>query len=312
MQIKSFFQKMRDGEEIWINRWIPEADTEIKGIIQIHHGLAEHSLRYDPLGSLLADAGYVVNAYDMRGHGKTAVNASQKGTGMFGKLADKDGFNVVIEDLNEMIENLKKEYPDKKTVLLGHSFGSFVSQGYVEKYGNNIDACILSGTSGPKAIAGAGSVVASIIKCIKGKNKTSQFLYNLAFGAYNKRVENPKSKNSWLCTDEGSVALYDMDEWCGFDLTTSFYSDMTKGLCQIHNKNNMKKVPTDLPFLFVYGSEDPVGDYGKSIQKLISIYKENGVKDITEIIYEGDRHEPLHEKDHEKAETDILEWIDKK
>ena len=42
------------------------------------------------------------------------------------------------------------------------------------------------------------------------------------------------------------------------------------------------------------------------------MYKENGVKNITEIIYEGDRHEPLQETNHEQVESDILEWIAKK
>ena len=83
MQNKSFTLTMRDGMEIFLNRWMPDEDKEIKGIIQLHHGLAEHSMRYDRLGSVLAENGYVLNAYDMRGHGKTAENAEKKGTGLF-------------------------------------------------------------------------------------------------------------------------------------------------------------------------------------------------------------------------------------
>ena len=72
MQTKSFYQTMSDGCEIWINRWAPDSDVKIKGVVQLHHGLAEHSMRYDRLGSVLAENGYVLNAYDMRGHGQTA------------------------------------------------------------------------------------------------------------------------------------------------------------------------------------------------------------------------------------------------
>ena len=33
MQLKSFSLKTKDGFEHWINRWIPDSDVEIKGII---------------------------------------------------------------------------------------------------------------------------------------------------------------------------------------------------------------------------------------------------------------------------------------
>ena len=68
MQLKSFSFKTSDGTELWVNRWIPDQDVEIKGLVQLNHGMQEHSLRYDRLGSILAENGYVLNAFDMRGH----------------------------------------------------------------------------------------------------------------------------------------------------------------------------------------------------------------------------------------------------
>ena len=73
MQINSFFQKMNDGYELWVNRWLPNKDEDIKGIVQLHHGLAEHSMRYDRLGSVLAENGYILNAYDFGASGTCAT-----------------------------------------------------------------------------------------------------------------------------------------------------------------------------------------------------------------------------------------------
>src|SRR5574344_594534 len=134
MKTEHFFQTMSDGTEIAVNRWIP--DGEIKGIVQLSHGMTEHSLRYDTFGKILAQEGFVFNAHDHRGHGKTAERAEEKGTGTFGYLADKNGFEKVVEDLHEVIEQAKKEYPGKRVMLIGHSFGSFVAQSFIEKYGN--------------------------------------------------------------------------------------------------------------------------------------------------------------------------------
>lgn len=310
MQTKSFTQTMSDGFEIFINRWAPDSDEEIKAVIQLHHGLSEHSMRYDRLGSILAENGYVLNAYDMRGHGKTAENAVTNKKGMFGKLADNDGFNRVVKDLYEITNAVKNVYPGKKTILLGHSFGSFVSQAYIEQFGDQIDGVILSGTAGPqRPLVFFGNIAAKLVKLIKGGDYISKLLDDLSFGSYNKRIENPKSKYSWLSANEMAVSMYEMDNWCGISLTTSFFCDMVSGLNQIHKPSNMKKIPENLPVFFFYGDQDPVGGYGKTVNKLFDIYKKNGIQRIELKAFEGDRHEVLNELDCEVVEKDIMEWI---
>jgi len=310
MTTKSNLQAMSDGFEIWVNKWIPDDIENIKGVVQLHHGLAEHSLRYDRLGSVLTENGYALIAYDMRGHGRTAQNSVEKGTGIFGKLADKDGFNRVIEDLHEMILSDKKEFEGKPVYLLGHSFGSFVSQGFIEKYGSELTGCILCGTAGPmKALMAGGAMVTSIVKALKGGDSIVPLLPKLSFGSYNKKIKNHKSENDWLSANEFNVQMYEDDKWCGIPLTTSFFYDMTHGVQMIHKAGNIKKIPVDLPIFFIYGSDDPVGTYGKTINNLFNIYKKNGVKNLSIKAYEGDRHEIFNENDKDKVEADVIQWL---
>lgn len=310
MKVNSFSLKMNDGCEIFLNRWEPDVADDIKGVIQLHHGLAEHSMRYDRLGSILAENGYVLNAYDMRGHGKTAETAIAKGEGRFGQLAGKNGFETAVEDLAFIIDSFKKDFPDKKIVLLGHSFGSFISQRYIEKYGNKIDGCILCGTSGPQIpLANVGKIVAKIVRAFKGPDATSKFLTKLTFGSYNKHVTNPQTADDWISLNDLNRQMYAMDKWCGFPLTVSFFVDITTALTTIHKKKNMKAVPVDLPVFFIYGKEDPVGGYGKTIEKLYDIYQKNGVKDVQIKGYENDRHEIFNEDDKETVENDVLQWL---
>lgn len=310
MKMNSFSLKMNDGCEIFLNRWEPDTPEDIKGVVQLHHGLAEHSMRYDRLGSVLAENGYVLNAYDMRGHGKTAETAIAKGEGRFGQLARKNGFETAVEDLAFIIESLKKDFPDKKIVLLGHSFGSFISQSYIEKYGTKIDGCILCGTSGPQIpLAPVGKIVAKIVRAFKGPDATSKFLTKLTFGSYNKHIANPQTADDWISLNELNRQMYKMDKWCGFPLTVSFFVDITTALSTIHKKKNMKTVPTNLPIFFIYGKEDPVGGYGKTIEKLYDIYQKNGVKNLQIKGYENDRHEIFNEDDKETVEKDVLQWL---
>ena len=61
----------------------------------------------------------------------------------------------------------------------------------------------------------------------------------------------------------------------------------------------------------VYGTDDPVGNYGKSIENLLSIYRKNGMKNVSSKSYSDNRHEILNEADGEKVLSDVFEWIEK-
>ena len=102
-----------------------------------------------------------------------------------------------------------------------------------------------------------------------------------------------------------------MDNWSGTMLTTSFFNDMMKILNNIHKPGNMKKIPVNLPVMIMYGSDDPVGSYGKTVNKLFNIYRKNGISDLEMKVYEGDRHEILNEDDKEKVENDLISWLNK-
>lgn len=311
MQVEKFMQKMADGTEISVNRWIPEDEENIKAIIVFSHGMQEHALRYDRVGTEFASSGYLFTAHDHRGHGKTAYYAEANKTGMFGKLADKNGFEKVASDLDEIIDEVKKDYPGKKVILFGHSFGSLVAQYYMEQHGDNISACVLCGTSGPRKGLWKDRIFVNLAYFFLGKNSKSKFCQNLAFASYNERFKGEKDSLSWLSKNSANRMMYKNDSWCGGVSTVGFFRDLAAGLSKTHKASNIKKIPAELPILAVYGSDDPVGNYGKSIEKLLEIYRKNGVKNVSSKIYEGDRHELLNEDNSDEILTDIYNWIEK-
>ena len=58
-------------------RWTPEG--EIKGIMQIIHGIAEFVERYDDFANYLNAQGYLVVAEDHMGHGQSIEGGSTQG-----------------------------------------------------------------------------------------------------------------------------------------------------------------------------------------------------------------------------------------
>jgi alpha-beta hydrolase superfamily lysophospholipase len=79
---RSTFTSPVDDLELVTYEW-DVADP--RGVVQVAHGLAEHSARYDRFARALNEAGYSVRATDHRGHG-----ASIAGTpGDFGPPASR-------------------------------------------------------------------------------------------------------------------------------------------------------------------------------------------------------------------------------
>ena len=302
MKKETVFMTMDDGKQIALHKWIPEGKINI--IMQISHGMAEYALRYDRFANFLGSFGIAVYAHDHRGHGQTAKNDDE-----LGFIAKKNGFNRVVEDLHFMIRKCKTDFPDAKCILFGHSFGSFVTQAFIERYGSELDGCILCGTAGPNlAVAKVGKTLAAIISFFKGVHYRSKFLDTLSFGVYNKKIRGVKTNFDWLSRDKTEVKKYIDSKYCGFLCTASFFYDITYGLCVIHTKKAMTCIPHNLPVFFIDGTCDPVGNYTKSVLKLIKIYKHIGVKNITYKFYPEARHELLNEINRDEVMGDILKW----
>src|SRR5215203_2790406 len=117
MQSSTFTLDTPDGTKVFVNRWLPDGD--VKAVVQISHGMAEHSSRYARFAQRLTDHGYAVYASDHRGHGKTSNPR--------GWFADRDGWQTVIDDLNSVTARARHEQQGVPIFLLGHSMGSFLA-----------------------------------------------------------------------------------------------------------------------------------------------------------------------------------------
>ena len=76
-----------------------------------------------------------------------------------------------------------------------------------------------------------------------------------------------------------------------------------------NEKENLNKIPKDLPVYIFAGDKDPVGDFGKGIINLYECYKALGIKDLKYKLYKNGRHEMLNENNKDEVIEDILNWI---
>lgn len=295
-----------DGVEIHVYKWKTEGTP--KAVVQIAHGMGEHSERYEYFAQKLIENGYAVYINDHRGHGKTVRNKED-----LGYVGDTDGFNWMIKDMYEVTLIAKKDYKDVPIFLLGHSMGSFLTQKYIALYGKELKGALLSGTNGKQGQKlKIGMALAKFEVSMKGPRNKGKSLNNLIFKGYNSKFKPERTLFDWLTSDKDEVDKYIRDEYCGHAFTSSFFYYFFKGLDELNKPHILNNIPRELPIYIFSGSEDPVGEEGKGVTNLCNTYKKIGMKDVTCKIYQGGRHEMLNEVNKNEVISDVITWLEYK
>lgn len=297
------FRSTGNTVDIRAVRYIPVGEP--KAILQIAHGMVEFIDRYDEFASYMCEQGFLVTGNDHIGHGGS-VNSEDD----WGYFTDKNGNQVLLDDIYELTKLTKKDYPNKPYFLLGHSMGSFYARQYLCEHGNELNAAIIMGTGlQPLPTVKAGMMVCKLIASIKGWKYRSDLVNNMAFGSYNKKFEPTRTRADWLTKDEKIVDYYINEPRCSFKFTLNGYYNMFAGIARLHDEAYLNRMPKDLPILFVSGQDDPVGSFGKEVESSVASVKKAGCRNVEMKLYPNDRHEILNETDKKDIYKDLADWL---
>lgn len=281
--------------------YIPE--SEPKGIFQAVHGMTEHLERYDALLTALCENGYFCIIHDHLGHGKTAQNDSD-----LGFIAQKDGWKILVDDVDKVYKTADEMFKGKKHYLLGHSMGSFITRLYLPLYGKHLAGYIMMGSGAGNAAADIGLLLTRIIAKVKGNRYVSKFIYKMAFGGYNKKFKEA-SPYSWLSKDTENIEKYSKDKYCTFLFTVSAMNDLIRLNKECNRKKWFASLPENSNIFIMSGSEDPVGGHSKGIKKVYSLLNKQNKYRLKLKLYDGARHEILKDFTKEEVIEDIIFWL---
>lgn len=309
MRKEEFYFDSRDGEtRIHAIKWIP--DGEVVCILQIVHGMAEYIARYDRFACRLAQRGILVTGEDHLGHGLSVSGKNGKKDHPLGYFCDHDAATVVVRDVHRLKKTVQEQYPGVPYLIMGHSMGSFITRNYLCRYGTGIDGAIIMGTGmQPRAAVKTAKGLSKFLGKLQGGKHVSKFVDKLAFGGYNKRIDNPKTGMDWLSRDEKEVQKYLDDPLCGFTFTLNGFATLFELIDRLYDQDYLKKMPSELPVFFVAGGSDPVGDYGTAVRSVAESFKALGMKQVECRLYEGMRHELVNEIGREAVDQDIMDWV---
>jgi alpha-beta hydrolase superfamily lysophospholipase len=300
-------------EQTTIRAWLKEPDKVASGkqlpraIIQILHGVAEHSSRYESIAKILVDKGFVVCAHDHIGHGRSLANPED-----LGHMPAKGSVKTLVEDTHSLRSYVQPRYLESVPyIIIGHSMGSYILRVYLAEYARGLSAAVIVGTSQPSLMSAAFvNLIARGISLRSGERVCSRRLHYLGLGSYARKIKHRRTEYDWICTDPAVVDAYIADPLCGFRITNGAYVTLTQLMKEMVGNKVINKPLKGLNILCISGSQDPLGNRGRAAKALSQQYKQASVEHADSWVYPNMRHEVLNEPDRKKTLNDLVDWLE--
>lgn len=270
------------GVRIHYESWrVPDASA----VIQLSHGVGEHIGRYRELIEALNAAGYSVWADDHRGHGQTGFEQHGGDLDRMGRPGP-GGMRAAFDAVARFTDVIRAEEGDEvPLVIIGHSWGSFITQHLVNRRPEAYDGVVLASTAWLQL----------------GYTNT---------GKLNRRFARAGGTPvEWLSRDPQVPADFMADPY-----TTARPLQELYGWPQAFTMMTRpsKRIPSELPLLLLVGTDDPVGG-PRSVRALLKDYRRRAhLIDATLIVYDDARHELFNELNRAEVREDLIRWLDER
>jgi alpha-beta hydrolase superfamily lysophospholipase len=263
-----------DGLTLFERSWLPQGPA--RAVVVIIHGYAEHSGRYDHVGRALAARGYAAEAFDLRGHGRSA-----------GDRAVVRSFGQFLADLRRFRARVAARHPGLPLFLLGHSMGGTIVALYAITDRPTVQGIILSGP-GLVGRGGAWRITAPVISVV------GRLFPNLPLA---------QLKAETVSRDPAVVEAYDKDPLV---YRGKMRAGMMRAFIRALNRIGTGMESISAPLLLLHGTADELTSFEGS--KLL--YERARSTDKTLRLYDGLAHEVLNEPEKEQIIGEVLTWLD--
>ncbi|HBB17811.1 MAG TPA: alpha/beta hydrolase [Syntrophus sp. (in: bacteria)] len=262
------------GAELYYQGWLPEG--EVRAVLLIVHGLAEHSGRYMNVVNRFVPLGYAVYGIDHVGHGRSE-----------GRRLYVERFADYTEPLKTYFDMVRCRQPDKPVFLVGHSMGGLIGALHLLAHQDDLAGAVLSGP----AIKAPGNIPAGIIF-------VGRVLSVLVPGV----GLVPPVDADGVCRDPAVVKAYLADPLVHRGkLTARLGAELIGAMEHVRAEANR----ITLPVLILQGGADRLVDpSGAQI-----LYEKIASSDKKLVVYEGFFHEVFNEPQHDRVLTDVEQWL---
>ncbi len=252
------------------------AGDQVKGVVLIVHGYAEHGGRYEHFTKALSDDGWCSYAFDWRGHGNSE-----------GFRAFVLRFDHLVRDLRVIVDFVHSREKDLPVFLFGHSAGAAVCLRFAERSNERV----------------AGVITSSAY--LRSRNPENPWLKAAArvIDFLVPMLAVVPFDTTGLSRDREVIAEYRSD--------SLVYNGKIRVRTGLELVSAGKRVLRDagkitLSVYILHGGADPIADPKASRE----IFEMISSEDKQHREYEGHYHELLNEPEADVVISDILSWLD--
>ena len=267
----------RGGVSIFTQGWRPAGTPRARVVLV--HGFGEHSGRYDHVAQALVEAGHLVCALDLRGHGRSG------GPRAVVRLDDQ------VADLALYLSELDREAADAgeadlPLVLLGHSMGGALVTALLAEGEVTPDAVVLSGPYIRNAVA-----VPALLRTL------APIIGRIAPGLPTQSLDPADvSRDAEVVADYASDPLVHHG---GVPAGTG------AALLGVEAQLLPRLGRVQVPLLVVHGGDDRLADV-EGARALVAAW--GGPAELS--VQPGLYHEVFNEPEREKVLAEVVDWLD--
>lgn len=271
--LKEFNFNGAEGISLLGRCWSPSQNP--RAVVALVHGISEYSGRYSAVVDGLTAAGFVVCAFDLRGHGRSE-----------GQRGHIDRWSQYRGDVMAYLEQVKPRYPGLPVFIYGHSLGALIVTEYVLSHPAGLDGMIVSGIPlRPTGVAKKPLVLlARTLSHVWPR-------FSVSLGVDGTR----------LSRDPAMVNAYDEDPLVHHTATARWGTETLDAIDRV--KSRMSEI--GLPILILHGEEDPVN----AVQGSKELFAGVSSKDKELHLYPGGKHEPHNDIVREQVVSDVETWL---
>ena len=271
---EGYFDGAHGAKTYWA-AWLP--DGEVKAVLVVVHGVAEHIGRYMNVVNHFVPKGYAVYGLDHYGHGKTA-----------GVRAFVESFDDFIGPLKTYVNMVKGWQPGKPMFMIGHSMGGLITATYLTENQAGLKGAVLSGP----AVKFGSDITPAVIAIGKILSAIAPKAGIMALDL------TAISKDPAVIKASAEDALV----WHG-KITARLGASMLGAMQALPQK----AANISLPVLFVQGDKDRLVE-PSGVEFLAGKISS---KDKTIKVYPGLFHEVFNEPEREMVLGDVGAWLEK-
>jgi alpha-beta hydrolase superfamily lysophospholipase len=246
-----------------------------RAVVQLVHGHGEHGARHAATAALLAERGFAVRTFDLRGHGRSA-----------GRRCCVRSFDEHLDDLEAGLSRTRGAWPGVPVFLLGHSMGGLVS-------------VLIAADRRPSL---SGLVLSAPAVRLGRSFSTLKITATLLLGRVLPRVPTVRFPDDSLSRDPEVVRAYRSDPLVYHGRTPA---RTASELILAVRRARARFERIELPLLVMHGGDDRVAEVEGSRE----LHARARSEDKRLRIYDGLYHEILNEPERAAVLGDLTAWL---